>query len=545
MRYNDKRTIFKPLVANKFFMKKNILIIVLALFINSCGQRGGIEIKVKEGTIINNITIISANDEKVDSFLGFVVIEGKKIIYVNKKKPLLSGNFKEINGRGKFIITGLMDSHVHLASTAGLNGKLKNKYPKLVDSYFEQLPRSYLYHGFTTLVDVNNYNPKLVDQIKKSPLHPDIYTCGNQVQVMNDFEMEMEEYSLESRFQSQFLHDKYNKKIVFPDSIDLTKHTPEMLLSTIKNQHGVGVKLVYEDEASGLMVSWAKPTKNIIRDVVFEAKKQNLPVLIHAPSLEGHKVGLESGVEIFAHGMWNWTANFKEEFNNLKLKQKHKEILSKIAQKQLGYQLTFRTITGEEDLIKGNFSSDKNLSHVYPKTLLNILKTEEGDWGRNKILGRGAYLKKTNPSFYNSMRSNYNEDIEMWSSVYKLYKSRLNTVAKFLFKQNANFIFGSDTPAMNMFTNPPGYNGFLEMKHMFDAGISLEKIFRATTYNNAKAFRLEALYGGVEKGKKANLLILKSNPLYNINAYNDIEFVIIGGKLIPREKLSATNTVYN
>lgn len=523
-------------------MNKYILIIVLTLVFNSCNHEG--KIKVKEGTIINNITIISASDEKVDSILGFVVIDGEKIVYANKKKPLLSGNFKEINGEDKFIIAGLMDSHVHLANTAGFNGKLKNKYPKLLDNYFEQLPKSYLYHGFTTLVDVNNYNPKLVAKIKKSPLHPDIYTCGNQVQIMNDFEMEMEESSPESRYQSQFLHDKYNKEISFPDSIDLSKHTPEMILSRNISQQGVGVKIVYEDEASGLKVSWAKPTKNILKDLVLEARKQNLPVLIHAPSLEGHQMGLESGIEIFAHGMWNWTTNFEEEFYNLELTQKHMDVLSEIAQKQLGYQLTFRTITGEEDLIKGNFSSDKNLSHVYPEAVLNILKTDEGDWGRNKILSRGAYLKRTNPSFYNAMRSNYSEDVEMWFSVYKLYKSRLNTVAKYLSEQNGNFIFGSDTPAMNMFTNPPGYNGFLEMKHMFDAGISLEKIFRATTYNNAKAFHLETLYGGVEKGKKANLLILKSNPLKYINAYIDIETVIIGGKFIPREELSATNNVY-
>ena len=64
----------------------------------------------------------------------------------------------------KFIIAGLMDSHVHLVNTAGFNGKLKNKYPKLLESYFEQLPKSYLYHGFTTLVDVNNYNPELVSK---------------------------------------------------------------------------------------------------------------------------------------------------------------------------------------------------------------------------------------------------------------------------------------------------------------------------------------------------------------------------------------------
>jgi len=132
-----------------------------------------------------------------------------------------------------------------------------------------------------------------------------------------------------------------------------------MTLSRNISQQGVGVKIVYEDEVSGLKVSWAKPTKNIIKDLVFEAKKQNLPVLIHAPSYEGHQMGLETGVQIFAHGMWNWTANFEEEFNNLELTQNHKDVLSEIAQKKIGYQLTFRTITGEEDLIKEDFSSDK------------------------------------------------------------------------------------------------------------------------------------------------------------------------------------------
>jgi len=522
-------------------MKKNILILVLLLLFNSCGRERKVQIEVEEGTLINNITIISANDSKVDSFLGFVVIDGEKIIYTNKKPPALSGKFKEINGERKFIISGLIDSHVHLANTARFNVLLKNKYPELLKTYFEQLPRSYLYHGFTTLIDVNNYAPHLVNQIKKSPLHPDIYTCGNQVQVMDDFMMEMEEYSLETRYQFQFLHDTYNKEINFPDSIILADHTPEKIISEIIMQHGVGVKIAYEDEASGLMVSWAKPSIDIIRDLVLEAQKQNLPVLIHAPSLEGHQVGVGAGVEVLAHGLWNWTANFKEEFNNLELTQEHKDVLLQIAQKQLGYQLTIRTITGEEDLIKGNFSSDRNLVHVYPKTYLDILKTEEGEWGRKKILGRSDFLKRTNPAFYNAMSSNHNEDIEMWLSVYKLYKSRLIAVANFLSEQNANFILGSDTPAMNMFTNPPGYNGFLEMKHMFDAGISLEKILRAATYNNAKAFHLESLYGGVERGKKANLLILKSNPLVNINAYNEIEIVIISGKLIPREKLSATN----
>ena len=77
------------------------------------------------------------------------------------------------------------------------------------------------------------------------------------------------------------------------------------------------------------------------------------------------------------------------------------------------------------------------------------------------------------------------------------------------------------------------------MNHMFEAGISLSSIFRAATYNNAKAFNLEDKYGSVEKGKIANLLILSSNPLETLEAFNQIEQVIIRGEIIERAKLSA------
>ena len=192
-------------------------------------------------------------------------------------------------------------------------------------------------------------------------------------------------------------------------------------------------------------------------------------------------------------------------------------------------------------MILRNFDSNKHLEKVYPKSLLDILKFEEVDWGREKILGRGDFLKRTNLPFYNALKSNYNSEELMWKAVYDLYKSRLNVVAKFLSDNNANFILGSDTPAMNMVTKPPGYNGYLEMIHMYEASIALETIFRAATFNNAKVFHLESFYGGVEKDKIANLLILRSNPLSSITAYNNIELVIIGGRIVQREKLSATN----
>ena len=102
-------------------------------------------------------------------------------------------------------------------------------------------------------------------------------------------------------------------------------------------------------------------------------------------------------------------------------------------------------------------------------------------------------------------------------------------------------MFGTDNGALNLYTHPPGLNGYLEMKHWKNAGIPLNQIFIAATYNNAKEFYLLDKKGTIEVGKEADLLLLNDNPLENIMAYDKIDKVIIKGEVINRETLSISN----
>lgn len=497
--------------------------------------------QINEGTLfIKNITIVTSNESDIIQLTGNVFIEGDKISYVGAELPDWSEATRVFDGTGKYLIPGLIDSHVHLASISGLNAPLKKKYPDLVDHYYDQLPKSYLYFGYTTLIDLNNYSPSLLKKLRDLKIRPEIYSCGEQVIVMDDFHMEMEAYTLDQRYTSNFLNDIYNKNITFPDSIDVSEHTPQRIVSKIRDQKGVCIKLVYEDEASGLAVSWQKPSERIIQDLVSAGLDYSMPLILHAPSLEGHQFGMKVGANIFAHGMWNWSEN-PEKFNDQELGNLHKEVLHEISSKQIPYQITFRTIAGEKDLIEMDFLKDKELEHVFPSKFIDLLKSEEGQWGKRKIFNRTEFLEKTNPPFYRALKGDFTDETLMWQHVFKVYSHRLNTITKFLGDNDANLILGSDTPAMNMYTNPPGYNGYLEMQHLSDAGISTEQIFNAATFNNAKAFNLGHLYGTVEKGKIANLLILDSNPLDSVDAYNQIEWVIIRGTMIKRSDLSAIN----
>ncbi len=72
---------------------------------------------------------------------------------------------------------------------------------------------------------------------------------------------------------------------------------------------------------------------------------------------------------------------------------------------------------------------------------------------------------------------------------------------------------------------------------MREAGMPLSKILLSATMNNAKAFKLDDSIGSLAIGKKANMILLTKNPLEEIEAYNAIDKVVIGGKVIARQDL--------
>lgn len=498
---------------------------------------------LKNGIFIKNITIISSNHEGViKSRTGHILIDNSKIIFIGKKKPKVKGNFKTINGKGKYAIPGLIDSHVHLNNIAGLNFRQRKSNEDLVKEYFERLPKNFLYYGYTTLIDVDNYASGTIKKLKKVPLRPDIHTCGQKVQVMNDFEMLMNEQPQTERYKTPFLHDKYNGHVKLPDSINKEEHSVTATVSKIAREGNICVKTLYEDSSSGIKQFWEVPSNQIMKDLVKEAHNENLPVILHAPSYQGQKLAVEAKIDIIAHAMWNWTSK-SSEYLNTTLPDSHEELLLQIAKNKIGYQPTFRTILAERDVLKNTFQNEEILQKLYKPKYLEYLKSEDAQWSRNRILARPSFLKRINPEFYNPIRNQFNSDMEMFETLYDSYLIKMQKVVNFLAENNANLLFGTDNGAMNMYTNPPGLNGYFEMKHWIDAGISLEQILVAATYNNARAFNLLDSIGTIDKNKTANILVLNTSPLKTVEAFDDIKYIIVNGKLLKRESLTTNGNL--
>ena len=512
---------------------------LLGFFILCACQTSKENYVVSNGILIENVTIISTNENgNIENYTGNILTDHNKIVYSGEAVPSIKGIFKTIDGKGKYAIPGLIDSHVHLNNIAGINFRQRSVNEILVKEYFDRLPKNFLYFGYTTLIDVDNHAPNLTDRLKKARLGPEIYTCPKKVSVMDDFEMVMNQTPQAERYEWGFLHDKYNEDITYPDSLDLEKHSVSHYISNAVQENNICIKTLYEDASSGLMQTWELPSSQIMRDLVAEAHKEGLTVIMHAPSFEGQNFALNNGVDVIAHAMWNWTAN-PEEYFNTELPETHKKLLVDIANKQIGYQPTIRVILAEKDILDNTFKDDETLQSLYTTNYLNWLQSEDAQWSRKKILARPEFLKRMNPDFFNPIRSHFSSDEEMFEVLYKSMELKIQKVVKLLSENNANFLFSTDNGAMNMHTHPPGYNGYLEMQHWTEAGIPLEQIFKAATYNNAKEFGLIDSIGTISSGKTANIIILNSNPLRTIEAYNDIQYVLIKGEVIDREKLSA------
>ncbi|SHG56129.1 amidohydrolase family protein [Flagellimonas flava] len=492
---------------------KKLLTILLTTVLCSCQEKKE-QLNLTEGVHISNVTIISTEDGSYSPYIGHLVVEKDKIVYVGKDEPNLSGTFEQIDGTGKFVTPGLIDSHVHLPGVQGMLPHHIEKYPELAAEFKSQMPRSYLYFGFTTLIDLGGISKELITSFNGQEAKPDLYHVGHSgAAVANGYPMNFtpEEYRFDAV--PNFLYMESQAEHI-PDKYDPADHTPKAVVNRIKNSGAIAVKSYYES-GFGRMMGLPVPTKGIMEDLLTEAHSNGLVLTVHANSLEAHSFLVDIGVDIIAHGIWNWGKYKDVPRDSLPLEIKR--TLDLQIQKQIGYTPTLTVIEGEEALVDTEFLDQPGLKKAVPKGLLEWYKTEEAQWFAKEIFDGLS--------------------VEQVHMVYDNVQAHAMLALKYLSDNDGLILFGSDTPSAPTYGNQPGHNGNWELKLMKEAGVPLPKILASATFNNAKAFHLDASIGSLAIGKKANIIMMTKNPLRDIEAYDAIEKVIIGGKIIKRENL--------
>lgn len=462
---------------------------------------------------ITNVKLVSP--EKLDQVEpGSVLVRDGRIVSVTRgARQVRPAGATKVDGKGYFLAPGLIDSHVHLHGVPGMSPEMSKEKKGMADEYFRQLPRSLLYYGYTTVIDLALADRAVIDNFNAAPLHPDVVHCAEPLVLANGYPMSY--FKPGERFEKfpNFIYDPAQAAAI-PARYRAEDYSVEAGVARVKAGGGVCVKTHYElgfGRESKLPVM----SSAMFGDVRKAASAQGLVLVTHANTFEAQQFAVAGKVDVIAHGLWKWGQFDKRT----ELPVEITTMLDKVVEQGTGFQPTMQVLYGLRAYFDPAYLANPAVRKVVPAAMAAWFDTPEGKWFKADLAEEEA-------------------DIDVLKG-FEQPLARARKVLAYLAARDANILLGTDTPSGPTYGNLPGLNGYLEMQRMHEAGLSLAQVFKAATINNARTFKLDKQVGTIEAGKLANLVLMKKSPLQDIAAYDSIATVWVRGKMVARESLAA------
>ena len=483
------------------------LFALIFLFIGSLAHAQAV---VDEGTFIENVTLISP--ERTAPLLhATVMLRNGRIVEVGTNL-VAPPHARRIDGSGRFLIPGLIDSHVHVGHSAVLDDDAIDAHPDLWAAYRAQVPRAYLSFGFTSVVDLD-LTPNTQAWFESTTLHPRLYSCGRGIKVSGGYGA----FNLQPVSSPNFPNLVYEPQEanLWPKSLDPAGYTPELAVTRAADAGAICVK-AFSESGFGIF-HWPYLRTETLRQIRTAAAARNLVLMVHATSLDSWRSAIDARAGVIAHGLWIWPGDVA----NSSPPPPVRNVIAAAAHAHVYVQPTLQTVAGERAMLDPALLNDPRLELALPRPVIAYLRSAEGVKANKTLLDE---YRKASPA-------------PGFEPLLDAVIERTRATFKIMLREHVPLLFGSDTPAGEGFGNPPGLNGRLELQGWADAGAPLPLILRAATLDNAIALGLSRELGSIEVGKRADLLLLKENPLANVSAYDSIDMIFLNGEPIPRESL--------
>ncbi|PYL96905.1 MAG: amidohydrolase [Verrucomicrobia bacterium] len=444
------------------------------------------KIALVNGTLINPMTEVVLPGAHVlidnDRVVGF----GDEITFDLPKDA------RRIDCKGKFILPGYIDTHIHFFQSGDLFTRpdaadLNSVRPykdevTWVKSHVNDVFARYLRCGITSVVDVGGpfWNFEVRKTANSTAKAPRVAVAGPLISSVSREKLD--------------LGDPPIVKIDGPDQArEFVRKLAEQKPDLVKIWY-----IVDKDHP----VDAFRPT---VRATVEESHARKIRVAVHATELETARAAVEQGADILVHSVVDKPVD--DAFVKL-LKDRHIILCPTL----VVFERYGRT-----------FSHQLNLT------------PEEKAWGNPEVIASLDVTKIPQDKLPDRIKTALAKPDEALDRIKKTYEVALPNLKRL---EDAGVTIAAGTDAGNIGTiHGPAL--FREFQLMKEAGLTNMQILQSTTVNAAKLFGGDtgAHIGKIDNGYFADLVILKSNPADDIANASDIDTVIKNGVVYPADSI--------
>ena len=420
-----------------------------------------------------HVTVIDGRGHAPQRDMSVVVEDGR---FVSILPSRIAGppHGHVIDGRGKYLIPGLMDIHAHIAGwSRGPQGEI------VVDRRAgEAALAAYLYCGVTTILDVGNQPQNILplreDERAGRIRAPHIFATGNAVTYPGG----------------------HGADVSVP-----VRSWPEaeaQLQAQIASQRPDVQKIMYDEEGWGARAQISILPLDLLRHIIEFYNDHGIRTTIHVSSETRAREAIFAGSDSLAHTPLQGPVS--ERFVKL------------MAAKQIPAASTIAVGDNYGRLhVDPGFLDQPLYTATMPPEQRARLKEIVAQGGETALPGSSPLYRRT-------------WRLWMQTQVPVLQDSLRRIVAA-----GGVIAAGTDTSSAASTQR--------ELELLSQAGIPNLEVIRIATYNGARLLGKQGEMGSIEEGKIADAVLLNADPLANINNTQNIALVMKAGDVIDESKL--------
>jgi len=458
--------------------------LTLLLAVAACGPHAPPAAPHSDAIAIVGVTVVhpALDGAAAETPDQTVVVDGDRIVAAGPSATVHAPpGARAIDGRGKWLIPGLVDSHVHFFQSANPFTR-----PDVIDftdivPYAQEVARNkvrlpvtfqiWLASGVTSVIDDGGpmWNFTVRDEAQHSTAAPRVEVAGPLISIISRHPLDLDD----------------------PPIVECkTPDDARALVAKELPHHPDFIKAWFIHEPTGDLAAEAA----IVHAAADAAHAAHTRMMVHATELATAKEAIRAGADILVHSVTD--TDIDDEF--IALAREHHVILLP----------TLWVGGGYNDTLAGHFEPTE----------------AEARLGDPQILAEMHHVPRPRPP-----RRGRPEPAAL-ANLPKLWAAGV-TIA-----------LGTDAGNIGTLHGP---SVFREAQWMVKAGLTPAMVLRSATVNGAKVLGLDQELGDVAVGRRSDLVLLDADPLASVDNLSHASLVVRAGRaFVPAEILQAIRAMH-